>query len=952
MKAVLRGIFLGIFATGMIQVHAQSTYRNINWGYEEGLPTQSNYNEILQSNDGYMWFASGAGAVRFDGLNFRLFTTENSALSANAMTTIFEDSNSRLWFGVEGDGFGVMFEDTTLFFRSPGFVSRYEETPDGILWIGTDGSGLWRMNLQEDNPSPERVFANELGLTIYDLHTSADGSLHVAAQNGVFTIADEDILHHSSTAGMPVTSVLADPSETIWYGTSEGLFRISGERSEPISFPDSAADRRVTNLISHPAAGFLVLANLTLYRLQDETLVPILESGNRILNTMTTDHEGGIWIGTEMHGLFQLVPTEIRSLTADDGLPGDIATVMIQAEDGTIHVGTTEGLAELKSGSTRIETRFRGSIVTSLLEDHQNRIWVALREEGVWLRDGENSVLFTTQDGLPSNTVWTLYRDHQNRILAGTNNGIALYTDEAGWKVSGFSESLLNGDVRVILETRSGKLWVGTSWGLHAFGNDTLKAYTTDDGLNSATVLDLAESEDGTVWIATIDGLHRYKDGVISAVTGGLTESELSRIIPVGPDLWIAGAGSVTVTNWEALNRWLDNEGPRPEILRYDPDSGLPGEVVGTIQPSGWQMQNGEFWFPTSRGAAIFDPGNRHRKLPPPPVIINYSLSGRDTLQNPAEISLPHNRDRLEISYTAFSYSNPRAVSYAYRLADFDSEWNSVGSRRTAVYTNIPPGEYRFEVKARIGDGAFSPQAASVPVTIVPAFYETFWFRISLAAAVLLMLWGIYTWRINALKKMEQLRVRIANDLHDEIGSNLGSIALRSRMLSRRIISDEEQNNLMEIDRISRQTAVAMRDIIWLINPGKDQVEDLQFKLKQVASQLLVDTPYEFRAGTRDHQQVIPLQIRRNTVFIFKEILHNIIKHSGASTVEISLLHHTKKMVLSVNDNGIGFDPATTNGDGIGLQSIRRRSDEMGASLQIQSTPGGGTRFEVTIPIT
>jgi len=255
-------------------------------------------------------------------------------------------------------------------------------------------------------------------------------------------------------------------------------------------------------------------------------------------------------------------------------------------------------------------------------------------------------------------------------------------------------------------------------------------------------------------------------------------------------------------------------------------------------------------------------------------------------------------------------------------------------------------------VKARIGNGPYSTEFGSIELMIIPAFYETWWFRLLVISGLGLMLWGVYAWRINALKKVEQLRVRIANDLHDEIGSNLGSIALRSRMLSRRITSGEDQKNLLEIDRISRQTAVAMRDIVWLINPEKDQLEALRFKLKQIASQLLVDIPYEFHTDIDNKDQVVPLHIRQNMIFIFKEMLHNIIKHSGANKVEISFFRRKNSMMLSASDNGKGFDPSGVDGDGIGLNSIRRRCDEMNARLQIESCGEEGTRFEILIPIT
>ena len=933
---------------------AQDAYQAVYWNYDDGLPTQTFHGDILQSPDGYLWFSAPVGIVRFDGIRFNLLNQTNSPLTGNSILTLFKDSGERWWFGIEGKGFGFFTKDTTLIFPDPSYVKTYAELPQGTLWIGTDGNGLWRMDLDAGTPLPRRAFPGETDVYINELSPGISNALHVAAGNGLYTIRGDSITAHQATRGVTVFSAWADPDGSIWYGAADGLHQLKNELSRHIAFP-SPTERPLVRQVAGYRGGVLALTDHALYLYREGQLKSIFETEDHVLVSMGTDHEGGIWLGTEVSGLIQLIPSAVRSFGKEEGLPDEITTVITQSGDGTIYIGTTSGLAVLEAGSSAARTLFEGALVTSVLADRQNRIWVALRGKGVRLLEGNRIRSFTAREGLLSTAIWTFYEDEGGRIWAGGATGIATYSSRYGWQDNRVvNEKLLNRDVRTIRRTQSGTLWIGTSYGLHAFRGDTVQVYATEHGLKSALILDVAGTGDGSLWIATKDGgVHRLKDGQIEHIPESLTGTHVSRIITVGDHLWVAGSKAITGIKYGALNRWLDREGELPDPVRIDQNDGLQGEIFGTVQPGGWQMQNGELWFPTSRGVALFQPGADSLHLPPPPVALTYAIVGTDTLHDPSFLEIPHSRDRIDISYTGFSYINPDAVSYAYRLTGFDQEWNRVGNRRTAIYTNIPPGDYQFEVKARIGQGTYNRETATLPVTVIPAFYETVWFRAAAGFGILLALWGGYTYRINNLKRLERLRVRIANDLHDEIGSNLGSIVLRSRLLSQsESISGRQQQQLTEISRISRQTAVSMRDIIWLINPDKDRLDDLQYKLKQITEQLLVDVAFKFNTKGDGSREGIPLHIRRNTVFIYKEILHNILKHASAASVEIEFIIHHKELTLLVKDNGIGFHKDGDTGDGIGLTSMRQRANDMNARLQIDSAPGEGTTVRLVIPVT
>jgi signal transduction histidine kinase len=209
-------------------------------------------------------------------------------------------------------------------------------------------------------------------------------------------------------------------------------------------------------------------------------------------------------------------------------------------------------------------------------------------------------------------------------------------------------------------------------------------------------------------------------------------------------------------------------------------------------------------------------------------------------------------------------------------------------------------------------------------------------------------MFAFYRYRVSKLLELERLRLRIAADLHDEIGSYLGSIALESEITHRKLqVSDEVKQRLEKIASMSRRTAEAMRDIVWVINPEHDSMETLELKLKEVAAQLLKDTSHSIIVSSDTPSDNLDLDFKRNFYLVYKEALHNILKHAHATHVDITIGHQKKQLMLKIVDNGVGFDEQTVL-HGNGLKNIRTRAAKMGAHLSLTSVPGKGTTIELT----
>jgi signal transduction histidine kinase len=289
------------------------------------------------------------------------------------------------------------------------------------------------------------------------------------------------------------------------------------------------------------------------------------------------------------------------------------------------------------------------------------------------------------------------------------------------------------------------------------------------------------------------------------------------------------------------------------------------------------------------------------------------------------------------------SLTAPEKLCFRYQLKGFDRDWSEPNTTRVARYPKVPPGKYRFRVVACNNDGVWNEQGASVAIVVAPFWWATNWFRLGIAAAAASLIGGLYRLRQARRRELERLRVRIASDLHDDVGSSLWSITLLSRLLAKHgEMGSQERQDVGEINRIAAQTSNSIRDIIWLINPAFDTAQDLVLRTKDFAGTVLHGVDYRLHSEGVDLSRKLPLDFRQNLFLFFKEALTNIARHASATVVEVRIEKHKDRWCLSIRDNGVGFDPAAGT-SGNGLRNLRARAAKMGATLEIRSQPGQGT---------
>ena len=687
------------------------------------------------------------------------------------------------------------------------------------------------------------------------------------------------------------------------------------------------------------------------------------------VRSLAEDHEGNIWVGLEGDGLARIKPVVFRSYGRKQGLSGDCVLSVCEGAEGELWLGTVaDGVNRLKNGTIEHFGTAEGlanNFIHSVFYDRNHTLWVGTWGGGLCRRVGSGFESYTNLGGR-NGIVCALYQDSKDNLWIGQqwSQPEIMRLRDGRSSVTRLQSKINGTDVRTVAEDRAGNLWIGTQGdGLYRINDREQTHFGRREGLSSESIRSLYADADGTLWIGTLGGgLNRFKDGKFTTFTtkDGLVNDTLGFITEDSRgNLWCGSLGGVFRVSKEELNRFASGQSRWISCLLFTKSDGLPSvECVGGCCPSGCKTRDGRLWFPTVRGLAVVDPEHIPVNLQPPPVAIeevviegkkrssSFDVADSTTPERSATpLKISPGVQRLEFHYAGLSLSEPMKVRFKYRLEGVETDWVEAGTSRTVNYNHLQPGSYRFRVQACNNDGIWNEQGASLAFIILPHFWQTWWFRIACATAIVLVIVGMYEMRVAAERQLARVRLRIASDLHDEVGSNLGSIALLSEMIPR------TSQEVDEIHRVALETAGALRDIVWFLDPASDNMNDLVLRLKDTARTLLHGVPFDFICEGESTSIRPSLHLRRNVFPMFKEILHNVAKHARASRVEIRLKMTSRQFQICVKDNGVGFDGSQVR-CGNGLKNLRRRTAELRGQLHIHSQPGAGACFTVTVPIT
>jgi ligand-binding sensor domain-containing protein len=701
------------------------------------------------------------------------------------------------------------------------------------------------------------------------------------------------------------------------------------------------------------------------------------------------DHEGNVWVGLGDGRLARLRPRLFHLVWPPESVDNEVANSVCQDATGAMWFGTggAKVLRWDNGAFQSCEPPISGQAMeTKVLSSGDGKLWIGSVQNGLQaLENGRFSRPFPSQS--IGTVVRCLFRDRQGVLWIGNEFGLFRWNGTA-LKEFTAQDGFTPAYVTAITGDPAGDLWMGTALGeLRRLHDGKFQTFLPEDSLTDKSVLRAAASANpmaelmrgtlsggerfwalnadtnGVLWIGSLGGgLLRFKDGRFTRFTirNGLPSDHVSQILEDDRGrLWLGTRAGIARADKAALNAWAEGGGVQPFFASYDQADGLPAlECSGGSQPNCWRDRDGRLWFTTVRGAVWVDSSVlRENRLPPPVLVEDVRVDGASILKKnefasgparmPASIQVEPGRHFVEFKFTALSFTSPDKVRFKSRLAGLDPKWLDGDGRRAAGYNYIPPGTYHFEVLACNNDGYWDENPASVEVSVRPYFWQRWWFRVVVVLAVLGVTFGIYSARLSRFRALERLRLRIARDLHDEVGSNLGTISLLAQMMEQ----TPNRDDATQVRTLAMQTVDTLRDIIWFIDPKHDQLGDLVARLEETARLMLGGLKYQFTREGEFGSINVSLAFRRNVPPLFKEALHNILKHARATEVAISVRRLEDRFEFRIQDNGAGFDPARIR-PGNGLRNLRKRTAEIGGQVEITSRPGTGTSVRFAAPIT
>jgi PAS domain S-box-containing protein len=736
-----------------------SQYVREQWTTETGFPGGA-VNGIAQTADGYLWIGTDRGLLRFDGFDFRPVSFTSITTASNVpILQLLTDAGGNLWIRPQGadlvrqkDGKfqrvrygpvaitalskdnhdGVLVSDIeqgTFRFMADGVqklgpssppVISMAETADGKVWLGTLGDGLFFLTggrtTNVNAGLPDRKINSLLPIG-EELWVGTDTGLYHGNGNGFRRLELP-----SSLGNVQVVSLLRDRDSNIWVGTTRGLLRIN---AKGISFSEEnelRGDGGINVLFEDREGNLWIGGGRGLGRIRDSAFVTYSSVSDRRFEQngpIYVDPEGRIWCAPAQGGLYVLQNGRVQPVAS---IPPNEVVYSVSGRADVVWVGRQRG------GLTRLQVR-NGAIA---------------------------SHSYTAANGLAQNNVYAVYEGRDGSVWAGTLNGGVSQFKDGHFATYTTTNGLASNTVSSILETRDGAMWFATPSGLSSFLNGQWRTYTTVEGLPSPEVNCLFEDSSGTLWSGTSAGLvffvsNRFQiphesPEVLREQIVGMAEDKSGRF-------WIATSNHVLRVPRDKLLSGVVNA---VDVRKYDQAYGLESTEGVKRSRSVVSDPAGRIWFSFSSGLSVVNPSQINDNSAPALPHIEAITVDNNTANVAAFVQIPPSPRRITFKYTGLSLVAPGRIRFRYLLEGFDKSWSPPVAAREAVYTNLGPGSYRFRLVASNSEGLWNGPETAIALNVAPAYYQTYWFRLSCVAAFLGFLWALHQLRVQQLRREER----------------------------------------------------------------------------------------------------------------------------------------------------------------------------------------------------
>lgn len=948
---LIRSCILTLLITlGYLEM-AQSQYLPFRtYSIEVGL-SESVAQTIIQDERGYIWVGTGYGLNRFDGVSFKQYYEEDG-LSSNDVHALFQDSEGTIWAGTEY-GISILRGDTLI---TPASVSQLNQYPvisiaedqEGNYWFGTESNGAWML--------PENgklISLNEsLGISmerVQTIYSANDGTVWIGSREGLARVYDGEVQYHSVENGLPdnrIRHITGDSFGRIWIGTFSGLVKYENGELTVYNQSDGLLDEKVQTITVEDRnriwvgteGGVSLFDGRTFENYTRAEGVPA-----PYIHSSMLDHEGNMWFGTLGGGLCIYVGDYFQSFNIENGLTNNVITGFIEGPNGDVWIATYGGGVMRHDGETfhpyDESDGLVDDIVFAFMLDSRERLWIGTREGISIYQNGQFNTV--SSDRFPFGMVRKFYEDvEKNEYWIATYESGVIQLKEDGYVQYHTGNGFLNNTVMDIKRDSKGNYWFATYGGVAMYDGEDFEYLTMADGMPSNGVIQIHIDENGNKWFSTFNGIAKYDGKTIQRVA----QSEQVDLISY-----------FTIQDrnngyWVGTNRGLYQLHPEEllqanstlERLRsfrvYNKNQGLITNELNA--GASYLASDGTIWLGTVEGLSHFYP-EQVRQITSPPGIEFEEIMVSGHMVNPSgDHQFDNDENFVQISYSGLSYEAPDQIFYEYRMRGLDQGWQ-ITTERTIRYPSLSPGEYEFQLRAYNADGVPSAKLARFSFNIAYPYYLQWWFFL----LILLLIIGLalFSYRYFKVKKqvdIERMRVQIASDLHDDVGSSLTELALQTDFLQAGTVNEEVKKTLRQLGEHSRKIVNSLDDIVWSIDARNDTAGDLTDRMQDYVNQVFVNGEvnvfYDFE-NLRMHER-LPVDVKENIYLIFKEAINNIVKHSNATRVDINFSFVGKTYKLEIHDNGTEIKSDRKSGQG--LRNIRMRAERIDSDVDIVSNGG------------
>jgi signal transduction histidine kinase/ligand-binding sensor domain-containing protein len=961
-----------------------SQYAHTAWRIQDGFFTGTPQ-AIAQTKDGYLWIGTEGGLVRFDGVRFVPWNAPaGKQLPSTRIHSLLGGNDGSLWIGtarglanwdgldlhnvsetpafvetIVQDREGTVWitrsqvrDDTGPVCEVTGSMLRCHGSSEGIpftygqplfidaldnLWIGSSlGLCRWK-NGADSKIYFDRALSSFQGLSgVAAIASGDDGSVLAGMRRAGKGLGLQRLSQDGSWqdyvaagmdgAGLEVSALLTDRNGALWVGTSNrGIYRVHGAKADHFASADG--------LSSDSVQGFY------------------------------EDREGDLWVATS-RGIDRFHETSVVSFSIREGLAAEDVDSVLAARDGTVWIGNTQALNVLRQGKLSAITAkngLPGRLITSLFEDHAERLWVGI-DNFLTVYEDSRFHIVNKPDGKPVGVVVAITEDVEHNIWAATNEP-ALFRIQDLRVQEEIAPPRIPRVGALAADTTEG-IWLGLADGdLARYKRGQLEVLSSSRPNKPPLRNLLVEGED-TIWAATPSGSYLWSNGKEETLDSrnGLPCDEVYALARDNRQaLWLDTRCGFVVIEASEINRWPEHPDVQLRVKTLDVfDGAQPG--LTNFRPEISKSPDGKLWFANENILQTLDPEHLGSNNLPPPVCVEQIIADRKKYSPRANLQLPVQTKDIEIDYTALSLVVPEKVRFRYKLEGHDSEWQEPQNRREAFYTDLPPGNYRFHVIASNNDGVWNEAGAAVSFAVLPAVYQTAWFRICLVLAAGGMLGLFYVVRMHRLAAAMQarfeerleVREKIARDLHDTLLQGIYSASLHFDLANNRLPRDSPATPALQrgLDLL-RQVSQEGRNALRSLRSPQTSTDGLEQAISLLPREFALPENIDFLVTTDGQRKALRPLIRDEAYLIAREAVINAFRHSQATRIEVEVDYASRNFCIFVRDDGCGIDSQLLKigREGHwGLAGMRERAEKIGGKLEVTSRVNAGTEVQLSVP--